>query len=93
MNIENTTGLSGSQPIKPVGAVNKAAKAYGATTPTAKTDEAQISERARLFQKLSEVPAVREERIEELKKLIEDGTYETEERIRGAVDSIIRESL
>ena len=54
-------------------------------------DRAEISEVARLLNKLSEVPDVRMNRVAELKELIGNGRFETPERIEKAVDRILEE--
>lgn len=54
-------------------------------------DHAEISEVARLLNKMSEVPDVRMDRVAELKELIGSNRYETPERIQKAVDRILEE--
>jgi hypothetical protein len=55
------------------------------------TDRVEISEHARLLEKLSELPAVRADRVAEVVRLIESGAYETPERIAGAVEKLLDE--
>jgi anti-sigma28 factor (negative regulator of flagellin synthesis) len=54
-------------------------------------DRAEISEVARLMNKLSEVPDVRMDRVTELRSLISSGNYETPERIALVVEKILEE--
>lgn len=54
-------------------------------------DRVEISEVARLLDKLASVPEIRMDRVEELRALIESGKYETPERIAGAVERILEE--
>lgn len=54
-------------------------------------DRVAISEHARLLEMLARVPAIRTERIEDLRRLIESGEYETPERIEGAVQKLMEE--
>ena len=54
-------------------------------------DRAEISEGARLLNKLAEVPDVRMDRVQELRGLIASGRYETPERIAKTVDRILEE--
>jgi len=54
-------------------------------------DRAEISEAARLLNKLAEVPDIRADRVQELRQLITSGRFETPERIAGAVDKILEE--
>ena len=55
------------------------------------SDRVEISEEAKLLEKLSQIPDMRTERIDESRKLIESGEYETEERIRVAVERLLEE--
>jgi flagellar biosynthesis anti-sigma factor FlgM len=55
------------------------------------SDRVEISEQARLLEKLSQVPAIRAEKVQELQRLIESGEYETAERISGAIDKLLEE--
>jgi len=54
-------------------------------------DRAEISEVARLLNKLAEVPDIRMDRVQTMRELIAAGRYETAERIQGAVDKILEE--
>ena len=54
-------------------------------------DRAEISEIARLMNKLAEVPDVRTDRVQELRELISTGRYETPDKIEKAVDRILEE--
>jgi negative regulator of flagellin synthesis FlgM len=54
-------------------------------------DRAEISETARLLDKLAQVPDIRADRVAELKALIASGRFETPERVAGAVEKILEE--
>jgi flagellar biosynthesis anti-sigma factor FlgM len=60
-----------------------------ASTPA--RDRAEISEEARLLNKLAEVPDVRMDRVAELRELIASGRYETPERIAKTVEKLLEE--
>ena len=55
------------------------------------SDRVEISEQARLLEQLSQVPTVRIEKVEELRRLIESGEYETPEKIEVAVTKLMDE--
>lgn len=55
------------------------------------SDRVDISERARFLNKLSAMPAVRAELIDRVRQEIAAGTYETEDRLEQAIDSMIDE--
>ena len=54
-------------------------------------DRAEISEVARLLNRLAEVPDVRMDRVQNLRELIAAGKFETPERIAGTVDKLLEE--
>lgn len=88
MDIQTTGGVSGPDPIQP----NRyaAAKIHKAAS-TNRTDKAEISDTARFLGMLREVPPIRKEKVEALRAMIAAGTYETPERIAGAVDKLLEE--
>ena len=55
------------------------------------TDELDISREAELMSRMSELPEIRADKVAELKAAIEAGTYETTEKLEGAVDRILDE--
>jgi anti-sigma28 factor (negative regulator of flagellin synthesis) len=56
------------------------------------TDRVEISDAARLISELSSMPKVREDRIDNVRKLIESGKFETPERLEGALERFLDES-
>ena len=92
MVINETGGVQGPQPIQP-SRVNKPFSPQSPSSRAERTDEAEISQEARLLDKLRKVPGIREERVAELQKLIEEGRFETKERVRGAIDRLFEENL
>ena len=89
MEIHGPGGISG--PERPEVKPTEAQGSDKATPSGEVTDEINISEQAQLLEKLSQVPAVRMEKVEELKRLIEAGEYETPERIEGAARKLLEE--
>ncbi len=89
--LNDVGGVQGPQriPPDPTPRINPAE----APNKPARTDAVEISQEARLLEKLSKVPQIREAKVEELRRLIADGTYETTERLEGAVDRILDELL
>ncbi|MHC4910692.1 MAG: flagellar biosynthesis anti-sigma factor FlgM [Planctomycetota bacterium] len=49
----------------------------------------ELSEHARLLDRLRQVPDVRTDRVAEIREQIESGRYETEERLTVAIDRLI----
>lgn len=54
-------------------------------------DRVEVSEQARLLGQLSELPEVREDLVARVKAEIAAGTYITDEKISGAVDSLLED--
>jgi negative regulator of flagellin synthesis FlgM len=55
------------------------------------TDEVDISEAARLVEQVQQMPEMREDRIEAVRRQIAEGTYETHERLDVAVQRLLDE--
>ncbi|KPL84127.1 hypothetical protein SE15_02830 [Thermanaerothrix daxensis] len=80
MKIENNSIHSlASSRAQNTSAAGHTAHSNEATPPSTTRDRAELSEQARMLAKarnaLNEAPAVRNERIEQLRQQIEDGTY------------------
>ena len=89
MEIQGAGGVAGPNRVEPNRVTPQRTEATDARTSIG--DRAEISEEARLLNKLSEVPDVRMDRVEELRKEIAAGNYETPERIEQAVDRLLEE--
>ena len=55
-------------------------------------DRLEISETAHLLSEILSMPEVRMEKIEEVRSLIESGKFDTDARLRGAVDGFLEEN-
>lgn len=89
MEIQRTPGVSGPTPIEGK-RVESAGPTQSMGTPGV-ADRVEISEAARLLAQVRNVPEMRMDRIAELKRQIESGEYETEEKLRVAVDRFLEE--
>lgn len=54
-------------------------------------DRVEVSEVARLLSKLREVPAIRQELVDDVRGRIEAGEYETPERLEAAVTAALED--
>jgi negative regulator of flagellin synthesis FlgM len=52
------------------------------------SDRVELSDRARLLNKLANLPPVRQDLIDQVKREIENGTYDTPGRLDGAIDHL-----
>ncbi|MHC4663901.1 MAG: flagellar biosynthesis anti-sigma factor FlgM [Planctomycetota bacterium] len=103
MDIGGPTGVGGPGSIEPRKRIERAQKADKASevSSTRPGDKVELSSQAqapdkatyveRLREMLKEIPEVRAERLAEIRKEIEAGTYETDERINGAIDRLLDE--
>jgi len=66
-------------PVREIGALKRRSEAQPAAEPASSADSVEISERARELARAQQAveasPDVREDKVAELKKQIEDGTY------------------
>lgn len=88
MDVNAIGGVGRAQPL------NAAKPAASVESPTsadalAPQDEVQISAEARKLDELSRTSAVRQERIEQIRQEIADGTYDTPEMLDKALDKFL----
>ncbi len=89
MDIQGPGGVSGSDRIEPQRVpVESTDRTVGSEKIV---DHVEISEHAQFLERLSQVQPVRQERVEELQRLIESGEYETRERIDVAAEKLLEE--
>lgn len=90
MHIYGPSQLHGSQAI---GAPHSARAAQPMTRPEATqiADEVDISEAARLVEQTHQLPEMREDRVEAIRQQIAEGTYETSDKLSGALERLLDE--
>jgi len=54
-------------------------------------DEVDISEAARLVEQVQQLPDIREDRVEAVRRQIAAGTYETTDKLNAAVERLLDE--
>jgi len=54
-------------------------------------DEVQISAMGQMLERLSQLPDVRQARIDQIKRELSLGTYETQHKLQGAVERLCEE--
>ena len=88
MQIHGPHGPNGLSPIfphRPAGAADSVRPA-GLEMPR---DEIQISPEARLLEEISHSTEVRQERVDEIRRMIASGVYEAPERLSVALDRLL----
>ena len=67
-------------------------KPHDAADTTARgKDRVQLSDQAQFLSKIADLPEVRQDLIDRVKAAIQDGTYETEDKINTAIDNLVEE--
>jgi anti-sigma28 factor (negative regulator of flagellin synthesis) len=91
MDIGRTDGVGGPGRID---GPNKIQRTAPAVPPSGakSADKVQLSQKAALVAKAMSLPAARTERVAEIKKLIESGRFETENRLEWAVNRFLIEN-
>ncbi|MBN2378012.1 MAG: flagellar biosynthesis anti-sigma factor FlgM [Sedimentisphaerales bacterium] len=91
-NIYGINGYRGAQPIN--SAMSKGAgPAKSAPAETNRADQVEISNVARFLSKISQMPDIRAEKVEEIRQVIAQGNYDTDEKLSAALDNFLNEYL
>jgi anti-sigma28 factor (negative regulator of flagellin synthesis) len=90
MDVSGIGSVSGATPARAVSpSAPQPAAAPGVTIPH---DELEISSAGKMLDRLSETPEVRAERLAQIKEAIENGVYDTDEKLEAALSRMF-ESL
>ena len=91
-NIYGINGFRGAQPIN--SAMNKGSgPAKSSPASTGRSDQVEISNVARFLSKISQMPEIRAEKVEEIRQSIAQGNYDTDEKLSAALDNFLNEYL
>jgi anti-sigma28 factor (negative regulator of flagellin synthesis) len=92
MDIGKTDGIGGPGRI---GGPNKIQRVTPSITPSGmkSADKVDLSQKAAMVSKAMSLPSVRTERVAEIKKLIESGRFETDNRLEWALNRFLTENL
>jgi anti-sigma28 factor (negative regulator of flagellin synthesis) len=92
MDIGKTDGIGGPGRIDGPKSISRISRA---STPSraASADKLDLSAKAGMISKAMSLPAVRAERVAEIKKLIESGRFETDTRLEWALNRFLTENL
>lgn len=90
MQIYGPNYVHGPQSIRAPHA-NNAPQAQRPTSPAAGGDQVDISSAAQLMSKLNDIPDIRADRVQSIRQAIANGTYETDDKLDGAVDRLLDE--
>jgi len=90
MHIHGSARVHGAQPI---GAphTSRLSKPQAPNPPGAIQDELEISDAAQQVDKVRQLPEIRQDRVNEIRAKIAEGTYETEEKLEIALGRLLDE--
>lgn len=88
MQVHGPHGPNGLSPVFPQRAAG-AADSVRSTGLEMPRDEIQISPEARLLEEISRSTEIRQERVDEIRRMISAGIYETPEKLAVALDRLL----
>jgi negative regulator of flagellin synthesis FlgM len=91
MQIFGPTAVHGSQGISAPHSTRGLSSAAPARSSADVSDELHISDSARIAGQLSEIPAIRQDRVDSIRTAIANGTYETDGKMSAALDRMLDE--
>lgn len=92
MQINGPAHLHGAQAINPPHHNPRATRASEAQVSSlAQVDQLDISHEADLVSRVRELPAIRQDRVAEIRSQIASGTYETDDKLNGALERLLDE--
>lgn len=53
------------------------------------SDRVELSDRARLLNKLASLPAIRQDLVDRVRREIEAGSYDTPDKVEGAITNLV----
>ena len=89
MDVSGIGPSSGASPVRGVAPVASQPAAQPSSV-AAPRDELEISSVGKMMDRMSETPDVRAERLAQIKEAIENGSYDTDEKLEAALSKIVR---
>jgi negative regulator of flagellin synthesis FlgM len=91
MQIYGPSAVHGPQGISSPHGVRGPANSAPARSTADVSDTLQISDSARITGQMSEIPAIRQDRVDAIRTAIAQGTYETDAKLSTALDRLLDE--
>ena len=95
MQINGPTNVHTAQAVnapKATSATDQAAQTEPAVSnPAGGTDEVSISQEADMLSRIDDIPDIRQDRVDQIRAEIANGTYETDDKIDIAVSQLLDE--
>lgn len=89
MEIRGPSNVGGPGPIQPRKVLGP--RDVSAPNSMASGEKVEISDAARLLGKIPGVAAMREDRVSEIRDLIQKGKYETDDRVKRLAERVLEE--
>ena len=90
MQINGPTHIHGAQPINAPHNIRRAQPA-SESEPAAINDQLDLSEHGQIVSRVHELPDVRQDRVDEIRAAIAGDKYETDEKLKTAVERLLDE--
>ena len=90
MQVNGPSNVHGAQPVNSPNAARSAEQATQANQANS-ADEVSISQQADFLSRIDDIPDIRQERVDQIRAEIADGTYETDEKLDIAVSRLLDE--
>ncbi len=90
MQVFGPTQLHAAQPLRAPHSVRNLAGPQAAAS-AAPTDELTLSTPAQLIDRVRELPDIRQDRVREIRAALANGTYETADKLDGALEGLLNE--
>ncbi len=91
MQIYGPTQVHGPQGISAPHALRGPSNVTPARSSANVSDELQISDSARIADQLSNIPDIRQDRVNSIRSQIAQGTYDTDDKMSAALDNFLNE--
>jgi negative regulator of flagellin synthesis FlgM len=88
MDVSGVGSVSGATPVRAVSPTGPVSPTESTTSITAPRDELEISSAGKMLDRLSETPEIRAERLAQIKEAIENGAYDTDEKLEAALSKM-----
>ena len=88
MDVSGIGSVSGATPARAVSPTAPVSQPEAASSVTAPRDELEISSAGKMLDRMSETPEIRAERLAEIKEAIENGAYDTDEKLEAALSKM-----
>lgn len=88
MDVSGIGSVSGATPARAVSPTSTVSPTAAGTPVAAPRDELEISSAGKMLDRLSETPEIRAERLAQIKEAIDNGAYDTDEKLEAALSKM-----